>query len=100
RVRIAPAARAPARAPPPSLPPAQMQQSLTSFGGPIYGNLAQVSLQDRRLFLGAMVGRIREDRGGWPGVEIAGGLGGGIPGAWGNSATATQFAALGEAIND
>ena len=41
------------------LPAAQMQQSLSSFGGQIYGNLAQVSLQNRRLFLGAMDDRIR-----------------------------------------
>ena len=36
----------------------QMQQALSSFGGQIYSNLAQVSMQDRRLFLGAMDERI------------------------------------------
>ncbi len=78
-----------------TLPPAQMQQSLLSFGGPIYGNLAQMSLQDRRLFLGAMDERLRLRGGEFP---LA--AGGGIAGAWGLGANATQLAALGEAIND
>lgn len=83
-----------------ALPAAQMQQSLASFGGPIYGNLAQVSLQDRRLFLGAMDGRIRQRGDDSPFAADLGSLGGGIPGAWGSGAAATQLAALGEAIND
>jgi subtilase-type serine protease len=78
------------------LPPAQMQQTLSSLGGQIYGNLAEVSLQDRRLFLGAMDERTRL-MGQAPGAATLGGL---VPGGWGGGANAMQMAALGNAISD
>lgn len=83
-----------------NLPPAQMQQSLSSFGGEIYGNLAQVSLQDRRLFLGAMDERIRLLGNGSPAAAVLGDAGGGIQGAWGSGVNAWQLAALGNAVDD
>ncbi len=82
-----------------NLPPAQMQQSLSSFGGQIYANLAEVSLQDRRLFLGAMDERIRLLGGGSPSAAVLGGLGGGVPG-WSSGGNAAQLAAIGNAISD
>jgi len=81
------------------LPAAQLQETLASFGGPIYGNLAQVSLADRRLFLGAMDRRIGRLGGDAPAGANEGGLGG-IPGPWGRGGNAMQLAALGEAIDD
>jgi fibronectin-binding autotransporter adhesin len=84
-----------------NLPAAEMQQALSSFGGQIYGNLGEVSLQDRRLFLGAMDERMRIIAGDSPSAAILGSLpGGGIPGAWGSGANAIQLAALGNAIGD
>lgn len=83
-----------------NLPSGQMQQALSSFGGQIYGDLAQVTLQDRRLFLGAMNERIQQFAGGAPPEAMLGGVGGGIPTAWGSGANAMQFAALGNAISD
>jgi subtilase-type serine protease len=77
------------------LPPAQMQRTLSSFGGQIYGNLAEVSLQDRRLFLGAMNERMGP-LGGVPGAATLGGL---VPGGWGSGGNAMQMAALGNAIS-
>jgi uncharacterized protein with beta-barrel porin domain len=78
-----------------------MQRFLSSAGGQIYGNLGEVSLQDRRLFLGAMDERMRLIAGDSPSGAMLGSLpGGGIPGAWGGGANALQFAALGNAIGD
>lgn len=82
-----------------SLPSAQMQQSLSSFGGQIYANLAEVSLQDRRLFLGAMDERNRLLSGGSPSVAVLGSLGGSVPG-WGTGGNGKQLAAIGNAISD
>lgn len=82
-----------------NLPTAQLQQALASFGGQIYGNLAQVSLQDRRLFLDAMGDRIR--LAGGPSSPIAAGLpSGGLAGAWGSGANGMQLAAIANAVND
>ncbi|HEV2336743.1 MAG TPA: autotransporter domain-containing protein, partial [Stellaceae bacterium] len=91
-----------------TLPAAQLQQTLASFGGPIYGNMAQVSLADRRLFLSAMDRRIGLLSGDAPAGANEGGRGGGIPGGipggvaslWGRGGNAMQLATLGEAIDD
>jgi autotransporter-associated beta strand protein len=83
-----------------ALPAAEMQQALSSFGGQLYGNLAEISLQDRRLFLGAMEERMRLFGGDSPSAVVLGSLGGGTPGVWAGSANATQLAALTDAIND
>jgi hypothetical protein len=78
-----------------------MQRALSSFGGQIYGNLGEVSLQDRRLFLGAMDDRMRLIAGDSPSAAILGSLpGGSIPGVWGSGANGMQLAALGNAIGD
>ena len=77
-----------------SLPQSQIPQVLSSFGGQIYGNLPEVSLQNRALFLGAMDERMRLlDQA--PGAATLGGL---VPG-WGSGANASQVAALGNAIS-
>ncbi len=77
-----------------SVPQAQIPQVLSSFGGQIYGNLPEVSLQNRALFLGAMDERMRLlDQA--PGAATLGGL---VPG-WGAGANASQVAALGNAIS-
>jgi uncharacterized protein with beta-barrel porin domain len=84
-----------------NLPAAEMQRALSSFGGQIYGNLGEVSLQDRRLFLGAMDDRMRLIAGDSPSAAILGSLpGGSIPGVWGSGANGMQLAALGNAIGD
>jgi len=81
-----------------ALQQAQLPQTLSSFGGQIYANLAEISLQDRRLFLGAMDERLRlRDGNGAPGAAVLGGL---VPGGWGNGGNAQQLAALGSAISD
>ncbi len=80
---------------------ARLPQTLASFGGQIYANLAEVSLQDRRLFLGAMSERLRlldsDSTSGAPGAAVLGGL---VPGGWGGGGNARQMAALGNAISD
>ena len=82
-----------------NLPAAEMQQALSSFGGQIYGNLGEVSLQDRRLFLGAMDDRMRLIAGDSPSAAILGSLpGGSMPGGWGGGVNGMQLAALGNAI--
>jgi autotransporter-associated beta strand protein len=84
-----------------NLPAAEMQQALESFGGQIYGNLGEVSLQDRRLFLGAMDDRMQLIAGDTPSAAILGSLPGGVmPGGWGGGANGIQLAALGNAIGD
>lgn len=83
-----------------NLPTGEMHQALSSFGGQIYDNLATVSLQDRRLFLGAMDSRLRLLSDDSPSAAELGNLGGGIPMAWGSGPNALQVAALGDAIND
>jgi uncharacterized protein with beta-barrel porin domain len=83
-----------------NLPPAQMQQALSSFGGQIYANLSEVSLQDRRLFLGAMDDRLRLISDNSPSAAVLGSLPGGSPQApWGSGGNATQLAALADALN-
>jgi autotransporter-associated beta strand protein len=82
-----------------NLTAAQMQQSLSSFGGQIYGNLAEVSLQDRRLFLGAMEGRIWSLDDQSPSATGLG-SGGAISSAWGRGPNGRQLAALDDTIND
>jgi len=79
-----------------ALPAAQLPRTLSSLGGPIYGNLAEVSLADRRLFLGAMDERMRQGDNDAPGAAVLGGL---VPGGWGGGANALQMAALGTAIS-
>jgi fibronectin-binding autotransporter adhesin len=80
---------------------AQVPQTLSSLGGQIYANLAEVSLQDRRMFLGAMDERIGAfSVGGGPSGAMMGGLGGAFAGGWGSSGNAAQFAALGNAVAD
>jgi outer membrane autotransporter protein len=81
-----------------TLPAAQIPQTLASFGGQIYANLAEVSLQNRRLFLGTMDERMRLLSGDGASGGVA--LGGLVPGAWGGGANASQMAALGNAISD
>lgn len=81
-----------------NLPAPEMHQALASFGGQIYGNLATVSLEDRRLFLGAMDARLRLLSDESPSAVVLGG--GGTPMGWGSGPNATQVAALGDAIND
>ncbi|HVH78908.1 MAG TPA: autotransporter domain-containing protein, partial [Stellaceae bacterium] len=84
-----------------NLSPTRMQQALSSFGGQIYANLAEVSLQDRRLFLGAMDERLRLIAGDSPSAAVLGSLpGGAFPGPWGHGANATQLAAIGTALSD
>ena len=83
-----------------NLPTGEMQQALSSFGGQIYDNLATVSLQDRRLFLGAMDSRLRLLSDDSPSAAELGSLGGGIPMGWGSGPNALQVAALADAIND
>jgi len=78
-----------------SVPQSQIPQTLSALGGQIYGNLAEVSLQDRGQFLGAMDERMRLLDAA-PGAATLGGL---VPG-WGVGANATQMAALGNAISD
>jgi fibronectin-binding autotransporter adhesin len=80
-----------------ALQPSQLPQTLSSLGGQIYANLGEVSLQDRRLFLGAMDERMRLLDGGSPGAATLGGL---VPGGWGSNANAMQMAALGSALGD
>ncbi|HEY1797739.1 MAG TPA: autotransporter domain-containing protein [Stellaceae bacterium] len=77
------------------LPSSEMPHTLQSLGGQIYGNLADVALQDRRLFLEALTDRTELLGGAWP----AGGGSGGIQGAWGRSDTALKFAQLGTALS-
>ena len=85
-----------------NLPPAQMQQALSSFGGQIYANLSEVSLQDRRLFLGAMDGRLRLISDNSPSAAVLGSLpgGGSLHAPWGSGGNATQLAALADALDD
>lgn len=84
-----------------NLPPAQMQQALSSFGGQIYANLSEVSLQDRRLFLGAMDDRLRLVSDNSPSAAVLGSLpGGSLHAPWGSGDNATQLAALADALND
>jgi len=78
-------------------PLSQQPQTLASLGGQIYANMAEVSLADRRLFLGAMDERLRLGAGGSPGAAVLGGL---VPGSFGGGANAMQFAMLGSAISD
>ncbi len=77
------------------LPAQQMQQTLSSLGGQIYGNHGEVALQDRRLFLEALTDRTQTLGGAWP----ASAFGGGIQSAWGGSGRALKFAQLGNAIS-
>jgi len=77
------------------LPPQQMQQALSSLGGQIYGNLGEVALQDRRIFLGALTDRTQTLSGAWP----ASAFGGGMQGAWGGGDNALKFAQLGTALS-
>ncbi len=77
------------------LPAGQMQQALSSLGGQIYGNLGQVALQDRRIFLDALTARTQTLGGAWP----ASAFGGGMQGAWGSSEKALKFAQLGSALS-
>jgi outer membrane autotransporter protein len=84
-----------------NLPPAQMQQALSSFGGQIYADLAEVSLQNRRLFLGAMDQRLRLASADSPSAAVLGSLpGGSLRAPWGGGANATQLAALAAAVDD
>ncbi|MFZ2008172.1 MAG: autotransporter domain-containing protein, partial [Stellaceae bacterium] len=83
-----------------NLPTAQEERALSSFGGQIYGNLATVSLEDRRLFLGAMDERLRLLGHDSPAAAELGSLGGALPTAWGTGPNALQMAALSDAIND
>jgi fibronectin-binding autotransporter adhesin len=84
-----------------NLPTAQEERALSSFGGQIYGNLATVSLEDRRLFLGAMDERLRLLDPDSPSAAELGSLGeGGLSMAWGAGPNALQMAALSDAIND
>lgn len=76
------------------LPSQQMQQALSSLGGQIYGNLADVALQDRRIFLEALTDRTRSLGGAWPAGTF-----GGIQGAWGHGDNALKFAQLGNALS-
>jgi len=77
------------------LPSPQMQQALSSLGGQIYGNLGQVALQDRRIFLDALTDRTQTLGGAWP----ANVFGGGMQGAWGGGENALKFAQLGNALS-
>jgi autotransporter-associated beta strand protein len=76
------------------LPAQQMQQALSSLGGQIYGNLGEVTLQDRRIFLEALTDRTRTLGGAWPASSF-----GGIQSAWGGSDNALKFAQLGNALS-
>jgi outer membrane autotransporter protein len=78
------------------LPPAQMQQALSSLGGQIYGDLGQVALQDRRIFLEALTDRTQTLGGAWPASTFGNG---GMQGAWGGSEKALKFAQLGNALS-
>ncbi|HZT86446.1 MAG TPA: autotransporter domain-containing protein, partial [Stellaceae bacterium] len=83
-----------------ALPRTQIPQTIGSFGGNIYANLASVAMQQRRLFLGAMDDRIKLLTGGAaPSATVLGSLSPSAPG-WGRGPNSMQLAAIGSAFDD